>query len=263
MFKIKLWVNDCAWKLNQQVFFLFLSPILVSLWCKQENILIILLKLKIAKKSTNFFNFLSMTRTHMSSPYFSQSKSNKRSKKSSLLIFISSDKNFSSSFIDCKSWKRVKHESLLIVLLLKWPEVSMDNQSCTSMPSEFILKVMHSMRHCERGRKRRAVNLWNPIRFSLNSIDSRASTYSNFFPPVFLFKPLSNTYTQETSNSLEWPLPDVFNSTWWAKKKILKIWEKQTGMIFIRIIEYLPVAIDPQWMTVMRNIQNLGCPAIP
>lgn len=158
----------------------------------------------------------------MSFPYFSQSKSNKRSKKSSLLIFISSDKNFSSSFIDCKSWKRVKHESLLIVLLLKWPEVSMDNQSCTSMPSEFILKVMHSMRHCERGRKRRAVNLWNPIRFSLNSIDSRASTYSNVFPPVFLFKPLSNTYTQETSNSLEWPLPDVFNSTWWAKKKNLK-----------------------------------------
>lgn len=25
---------------------------------------------------------------------------------------------------------------------------------------------------------------------------------------------------------------------------------------------HLPVAIDPQWMTVMKSIQNLGCPAV-
>lgn len=86
-----------------------------------------------------------MTRTHMSSHYSLPSEWNKRSKKSSLLIFISSNKKklfFISHWLQNR--ERVKHESLLIVLLLKWPEVSMDNQSCTSMPSEFILKVMHT-----------------------------------------------------------------------------------------------------------------------
>ena len=91
----------------------------------------------------------------MSSPFLSQSKSNKTSKKSSLLIFISSDKNFSSSFIDCKTESELSMREFIDCFVVEVTR-SLNGQSklYESMPSEFILKVMHSVRHSEEGKRR-------------------------------------------------------------------------------------------------------------
>ncbi len=92
--------------------------------------------------------------------------------------------------------------------------ISIDNQSWAYR--KFWVCNGRARQHCDSGATVRT-NLWNPIRFSLNSIDSRALSEMPF-PPVF--SPYTPNRVRERGN-IKFPrvafAMTFFNSAWWGE----------------------------------------------